>query len=54
MATMITIEVRGQMITWPEDFAAIMITYYRKHGVPFLVHGIRHERSPKEHMNSSV
>lgn len=39
MATMITIEVRGQRITWPEDFATVMIGYYQKHGVPFMIHG---------------
>lgn len=37
MAVMITIEVRGQRITWPKEFAAVMIGYYRKHGVPFEV-----------------
>ena len=36
MAT-ISIEVRGQLITWPEDFAVVMISYYQKHGVPFRI-----------------
>jgi len=35
---MITIEVNGQFITWPDDFACTMMKYYRKHDVPFLVH----------------
>jgi len=35
---MLTIEVHGQFITWPEDFAFTMMKYYRKHDVPFPVH----------------
>ena len=35
---MLTIEVNGQYITWPDDFAVTMMRYYRKHDVPFLVH----------------
>ena len=35
---MLTLEVHGQMITWPEDFALTMMRYYRNHGVPFKVH----------------
>ena len=34
---MLTIEVNGQIITWPDDFAFTMMAYYRKHDVPFLV-----------------
>ena len=35
---MLTLEVYGQYITWPEDFALLMMKYYRKHGVPFMLH----------------
>ena len=35
---MLTIEVNGQFITWPDDFAFTMMKYYRRHDVPFLVH----------------
>jgi hypothetical protein len=35
---MLTIEVNGEFITWPDDFAFTMMKYYRKHDVPFLVH----------------
>jgi hypothetical protein len=35
---MITIEVNGQYITWPDDFAIMMMKYYRKHDVPFMIH----------------
>ena len=35
---MLTLEVNGQFITWPDDFAFTMMKYYRKHDVPFLVH----------------
>ena len=35
---MLTIEVNGQFITWPDDFAVTMMRYYSKHDVPFLVH----------------
>jgi len=34
---MLTLEVHGQMITWPKDFALTMMRYYRNHGVPFRV-----------------
>ena len=35
---MITLEIDGQFITWPEDFAIAMMTYYLKNGVSFTVH----------------
>jgi len=35
---MLTLEVHGQMITWPKDFALTMMRYYRNHGVPFRVY----------------
>jgi hypothetical protein len=35
---MLTLEVHGQLITWPKDFALTMMRYYRSHDVPFRVH----------------
>ena len=35
---MVTLEIHGQYVTWPEDFALTMMRYYRNHGVPFTVH----------------
>ncbi len=35
---MLTLEINGKFITWPEDFAIMMIGHYRNHGVPFTVH----------------
>lgn len=35
---MLTLEVYGQFIRWPEDFALLMMKYYRKHGVTFILH----------------
>ena len=35
---MVTLEIHGQYVTWPEDFAITMMRYYRNHGVPFTVH----------------
>jgi hypothetical protein len=35
---MLTLEVRNQLITWPNDFAVMMMRYYWNHGVPFVVH----------------
>jgi hypothetical protein len=35
---MLTLEVYGKFITWPEDFALLMMKYYRKHGVDFILH----------------
>ena len=35
---MLTLEVNGQFITWPDDFAVMMMRYYHKHGKPFVVH----------------
>lgn len=35
---MLTLEVNGQFITWPEEFALLMMKYYQKHGVNFILH----------------
>ncbi len=35
---MLTLEVNGQFVTWPEQFAEYMMHYYRSHGVSFVVH----------------
>jgi hypothetical protein len=35
---MVTLEVHGQLISWPKDFAVMMMRYYRNHGVPFKVY----------------
>jgi hypothetical protein len=35
---MVTLEVNKMMITWPDDFAILMMKYYRDHGVSFIVH----------------
>ncbi len=35
---MLTLEIHGKFITWPEEFAIMMIGHYRNHGVPFTVH----------------
>jgi hypothetical protein len=35
---MITLEIYGKLITWPEEFAHLMMKYYENHGVPFIVH----------------
>jgi hypothetical protein len=35
---MLTLEIYGKLITWPEDFALLMMKYYQKHGVSFIVH----------------
>jgi len=35
---MLTLEVNGDYITWPEDFAVLMMGHYKNHGVPFTVH----------------
>ena len=37
---MLTLEVHGQLITWPEDIAEMMMAFYQKRGVPFKVYGI--------------
>ena len=36
---MLTLEVHGQLITWPEDIAEMMMDFYLKRGVPFKVYG---------------
>jgi hypothetical protein len=35
---MLTLEVYGKYITWPEEFAVLMMGHYKNHGVPFSVH----------------
>ncbi len=35
---MMTLEVYGKIISWPEDFALLMMKYYENNGVPFIVH----------------
>ncbi|HTP65116.1 MAG TPA: hypothetical protein VMJ66_06980 [Geobacteraceae bacterium] len=35
---MITLEVDGQFVTWPEQFARYMMRYYQIHQMPFIVH----------------
>lgn len=35
---MMTLEIYGKLITWPEDFALLMMKYYKNCGVPFIVH----------------
>ncbi len=35
---MLTLEVNGQLISWPEEFAVMMIAYYKQYGVPYQVH----------------
>ena len=35
---MITIKVRNQLVTWPDDFAVLMMRYYKRHDVPFVIH----------------
>lgn len=35
---MMTLEIYGKLITWPEDFAHLMMKHYENYGVPFIVH----------------
>jgi hypothetical protein len=35
---MLTLEVNGQYISWPEEFAVLMMKHYQKHGVRFVIH----------------
>lgn len=35
---MLTLEVHGQFVTWPEEFALLMMKYYRNQGVTFILH----------------
>lgn len=35
---MLTLEVNREFVTWPEEFAILMMRYYRSHGVAFVVH----------------
>jgi len=34
---MVTIKVHNQYVTWPNDFAVMMMRYYKRHGVPFVI-----------------
>ena len=34
---MITIEVHNQLVTWPDDFAIVMMRYYKKHDVSYVL-----------------
>jgi hypothetical protein len=38
VTTMLTLEIYGKFITWPEAFALLMMKHYREHRVPFIVH----------------
>jgi hypothetical protein len=38
VTTMLTLEIYGKFITWPEAFAQLMMKHYREHQVPFIVH----------------
>jgi hypothetical protein len=35
---MVTLEIYGKFITWPEDFALFMMKHYQNRGVPIIVH----------------
>lgn len=35
---MLTLEIHGKFISWPEDFAVLMMKYYRDNGINFIVH----------------
>ncbi|HEX9022982.1 MAG TPA: hypothetical protein VF799_03995 [Geobacteraceae bacterium] len=35
---MLTLEINGKFITWPEEFAILMIGHYKNNGIPFTVH----------------
>ncbi|HTP66826.1 MAG TPA: hypothetical protein VMJ66_15650 [Geobacteraceae bacterium] len=35
---MVTLEVNGKIVTWPEQFAAFMMANYRNRGIRFVVH----------------
>jgi len=35
---MLTLEINGQFITWPEEFAVLMMKNYRDNGIKFVVH----------------
>jgi hypothetical protein len=35
---MLTLEIYERLVTWPEDFALMMMNNYQNHGVPFIVH----------------
>ena len=44
---MITLEVHNQLVTWPDDFAIVMMRYYKKHDVSFVLR-LRHSSSVQE------
>ncbi len=35
---MLTLEIYGRYVTWPEQFALFMMRYYRNRGIKFVVH----------------
>ena len=35
---MLTLEIYGEFITWPETFALLMMKYYQENRVSFIVH----------------
>ena len=38
VASMLTLEIYGEFITWPETFALLMMKYYQENRVSFIVH----------------
>ena len=34
---MLTLQVYGKRVTWPDEFANLMIEQYQKRGIPFVV-----------------
>lgn len=35
---MLTLEIHGKFIVWPDEFAVMMMKYYRDNGINFIVH----------------
>ena len=35
---MLTLEISGEFITWPADFAITMLEHYVKHGISVTIH----------------
>lgn len=35
---MMILEVHNEYVTWPEEFALMMMEHYRNHGIPYVVH----------------
>ena len=38
VTVMLTLEINGQFVTWPEEFAELMMKSYRDNGIRFVVH----------------